>query len=149
MQWTERHIEKLYEEGKIMGYKINGGGNGNEYGETADLGRKKSKYGNSKVFVDGLTFDSKHEYHVYQQLKLRELIGEITELRLQVPYELNEGGSHSLKYVADFVYFDKVLGKEVVADAKGTLTKVYKKKRVLMLKLYQIEILEIYKTKRK
>src|ERR1700710_2686015 len=100
MQWTEKHIEKLYEEGKILGYKINGGANGREQGETGDLGSKKSKYGAKSVIIeqpDGTTlrFASKWEYHVYQQLKLRELIGEIADLRLQVPYEINEGGSHS------------------------------------------------------
>lgn len=67
--------------------------------------------------------------------------GEISNLRLQVPYELNPGGTHSLKYYADFVYLQD--GKEVVVDVKGFSTKLYKKKRSLMLQVHGIEIREI------
>lgn len=144
MNWNLKVVEDLYKNGKINGYIVFGAG-----GKPEVTKGKKSKYGNKKVEIDGIVFDSKHEYHVFQGLKVREMTGEISNLRLQVPYELNEGGTHSLKYVADFVYFDHILGKEVVADAKGSLTKVYKKKRALMKSVHKIEILEIYKKRRK
>ena len=65
---------------------------------------------------------------------------EISELRLQVKYELNQGGTHNYRYIADFIYLEK--GKEVVEDAKGHITSVFKKKAKLMLKIHGIEISE-------
>ncbi|WP_416330384.1 DUF1064 domain-containing protein, partial [[Clostridium] innocuum] len=49
---------------------------------------KKSKYGAVKTEVDGIMFDSKREASRYQELRLLEQAGEITNLRLQVPFEL-------------------------------------------------------------
>lgn len=43
---------------------------------------KKSKYGAVKTEVDGIKFDSKHEALRYQELRLLEQAGEITNLRL-------------------------------------------------------------------
>jgi hypothetical protein len=47
---------------------------------------KKSKYGAVKTEVDGIMFDSKREASRYQELRLLEQAGEITNLRLQVPF---------------------------------------------------------------
>ena len=102
--------------------------------------KKKGKYGNKKVDYDGYIFDSQKECARYLELKMLVAIGEVTDLKLQVPYELNEGGTHSYKYIADFVYMRG--GKEVVEDVKGYKTVIYKKKKKLMLKIYGIEILE-------
>lgn len=49
---------------------------------------KKSKYGAVKTEVDGIKFDSKREASRYQELRLLEQAGEITNLLLQVPFEL-------------------------------------------------------------
>ena len=49
---------------------------------------KRSKYGAIKTEVDGIKFDSKHEASRYKELRLLEQAGEITNLRLQVPYIL-------------------------------------------------------------
>lgn len=103
--------------------------------------KKKSKYGNKGVEFDGKKFDSKRECARYIHLRVLLKQGLISDLRLQVPYELNEGGTHSLKYLADFVYKDET-GKEVVNDSKGCRTAVYKKKKRLMKQIYNIEILE-------
>ena len=102
--------------------------------------KKKSKYSNVKVEFDGFIFDSIKERNRYIDLRMLRTIGEITNLRLQVAYELNEGGSHSLEYVADFVYIRN--GQEIVEDVKGYRTQVYRKKRRLMLQIFGIEILE-------
>ncbi|WP_416330616.1 DUF1064 domain-containing protein, partial [[Clostridium] innocuum] len=56
--------------------------------ETPPTKPKKSKYGAVKTEVDGIKFDSKHEALRYQELRLLEQAGEITNLRLQVPFEL-------------------------------------------------------------
>jgi hypothetical protein len=101
----------------------------------------KSKYSAVKTEVDGIKFPSKKEAKRYGQLKMLLLAKEITDLRLQVPYELNPGGTFSYKYIADFVYNDKA-GKEIIEDCKGFRTAVYRKKAKLMKKVYGIEIKE-------
>jgi len=101
---------------------------------------KRSKFSNRKTVVDGITFDSQKEAFRYSHLKLLENAKLIHNLRLQVPYELNPGGTHSLKYVADFVYEEN--GETVVEDAKGFRTREYRKKKKLMLKVHGITIKE-------
>lgn len=105
--------------------------------------QKKSKYGNSKTEVDGIKFDSIREAKRYGELKIMQKAGIIGQLRLQVEYELNPGGTHSLKYLADFVYILSKTGETVVEDGKGALTQVYRKKRRLMLKVHEIKIKEV------
>ena len=109
-----------------------------------EVGKKKekrSKYNNVKVEFDNYSFDSQHECSVYIGLRMRLRAKEISDLRLQVPYELNEGGSHSYKYIADFTFIEN--GIEQIWDAKGFRTSVYKKKAKLMLKVFGITIIEV------
>lgn len=107
------------------------------------LPAKRSKYGNTETEIDGIKFDSKREANRYRELLLLLKAGEIGLLRLQVEYELNPGGSHSLKYIADFVYIIVATGQEVVEDVKGYRTREYKKKKRLMKKVHGITIKEI------
>lgn len=106
-----------------------------------------SKYGNMKTEVDGIVFDSKAEAKRYALLKMLQRAGQISDLRLQVPFELVRGvriGGRSrpaIKYIADFVYLQG--GKQVVEDVKGMLTPVYRLKRHLMMAVYGIEIMEV------
>lgn len=94
-----------------------------------------NKYGNRRVFYDGYWFDSKLERDRYIQLRLLERAGEIKDLRIQVPFELQEAYMRNGKrvqaivYIADFTYYDKKLGKTVVEDVKGIETDVFKLKR--------------------
>ena len=84
-----------------------------------------SKYGNRKTSLNGVEFDSHKEAQRYAQLRLLERAGRITNLRCQVKYILipaqrDERGSlleRECSYVADFVYFDLTLGREVVEDS--------------------------------
>lgn len=98
---------------------------------------KRRKYGNEKPTINGVKFDSKAEMMRYIQLSDMEAKGEISQLRMQVPYELQSSfkiGSktiRAIKYVADFVYIDKD-GKEHVEDVKGMETKEYILKRKMM-----------------
>ena len=113
---------------------------------------KKSKYHNVKVEVDGIKFDSGREAKRYKALKELQRLGIISELRLQVPYELCPAqyvqgfngkqicARRSMKYIADFVYIRD--GIEIVGDAKGMKTKEYIQKKNLMKRIYNIEILE-------
>ena len=109
----------------------------------AAAAKKKSKYGSSKTEVNGIVFDSKKEANRYKELLILMKAGAIGLLELQVSYELNEGGSHSLKYIADFVYVDALTGQKIIEDAKGYRTKEYKKKKRLMLKVHGIKIHEV------
>lgn len=119
----------------------------------------RNKYHNRKYSADGEVFDSKKEYQRWQELKLLEKAGEITELRRQVPFELlpnqrepdkigPRGGrkpgrtiERKALYIADFVYKDRT-GREVVEDCKGMRTKDYILKRKLLLFRFGIQILE-------
>ena len=101
---------------------------------------KKSKYSSAKTDVDGIRFDSKKEAEFYAELKLREKAGEITHLRLQPRYLLQEAFKHEgkqyreMEYVADFEYIEN--GETVVVDVKGFRTAVYMLKRKLFLYRY-------------
>ena len=122
-----------------------------------------NKYHNEKTIVDGIAFDSRKEARRYQELKLMERAGEISDLRLQVKYELipaqyemkDEWVSptrvqqkevcveRAVNYIADFVYKDKMTEETVVEDTKGMRTEVYKIKKKLMLWVHGIKIREV------
>lgn len=110
-----------------------------------------SKYRNRKVTVDGILFDSIREARRWQELRLLERGGYIRGLRRQVPFELipNQRDANGrvierkVSYIADFVYFDLQKGREVVEDAKGCRTEVYRLKRKMMLDRYGIQIKEV------
>lgn len=122
---------------------------------------KKQKYGAKKLECDGMTFDSKHECQRYQELKILQKIGEISNLRRQVKYVLipaqrepdtigKRGGiikgkliERECSYIADFVYKDNKSDEIVVEDAKGMRTKEYIIKRKLILFVYGIRIKEV------
>lgn len=101
---------------------------------------KKSKYSSAKTDIDGITFDSKKEAEFYAELKLRERAGEISHLRLQPRYLLQEAFKHDgkqyreIEYVADFEYVEN--GVTVVVDVKGFKTAVYMIKKKLFLYKY-------------
>lgn len=117
------------------------------------LKRLENKFNARKTVVDGITFDSKREAERYRALVLLQSAGEITDLKLQVPFELlpaqyaetgetykrGENAGHpkmkcierSLTYIADFVYTRTADGKTVVEDVKGMKTKEYIIKRKL------------------
>jgi hypothetical protein len=95
------------------------------------------KYHNKKIVIDGIKFDSLKEAKRYQQLKILEKANEITELRLQVKFELQpsfkkDGKTiRKIEYIADFTYYDNKLGKYIIEDTKGYRTDVYKLKKKL------------------
>lgn len=107
-----------------------------------------SKYRNKKVYVDGIKFDSAKEAMRYRQLRLLERSGNIKDLQLQVPFELqekytiNDKKVRAIKYVADFVYIDQD-EKTHVEDVKGIRTEVYKMKKKMFEYRYGIEIEEV------
>lgn len=110
--------------------------------------RYGNKYRNKKVVVDGITFDSRKEAMRYQELRLSEQMGVISDLRTQVTFELipnqridGKVVERSVKYIADFVYTSN--GQTVVEDTKGFRTTDYKLKRKMMLFFHGIRIKEV------
>lgn len=106
------------------------------------------KYGNRKITRDGITFDSIKECQRYCELKLMQRAGVISDLRMQVAYELipaqridGKVVEKATSYVADFVYTEN--GETVVEDTKGYRTKDYIIKRKLMLWRHGIRIREV------
>ena len=107
-----------------------------------------TKYYNKKTVYNGITFDSKKEADRYVVLTLLQKAGKITDLEVQVPFELipsqKVDGLTAVRpcvYKADFVYREN--GKLVVEDTKGVKTKDYVIKRKLMLQVFGIQIREI------
>jgi hypothetical protein len=131
---------------------------------------RRTKYGNRATVRGGEVFDSRLEARRYSQLLILEKAGVITDLRRQVPFELipaqyeeyetgeifkrgNLKGQpkvarrcieKSVKYIADFTYYDEN-GKFTVEDTKGDKTEKYIIKRKLMLFIHKIKIREITK----
>lgn len=105
---------------------------------------RANKYGNKKIELDGITFDSIAEARRYSELKLLEKAGEIRELELQKPFVIQPSffdtdgkRQTAIKYYADFVYWEK-RGDDwhyIVEDVKSPATKkdrVYRLKKKMM-----------------
>ena len=108
-----------------------------------------SKYNNVSVTYDGIRFDSMKEAARYKTLKLMERAGQISDIQLQVPFELtptqrDENGNllfRKRNYIADFVYMKD--GEMIVEDVKGYKTDTYELKKALMYEKYKILIQEV------
>lgn len=117
----------------------------------------RSKYKATKItatLLDGTehTFDSAKEARVYDDLLIRLKAKEISNLRLQVPYELipkqrlTTGKiERNVRYIADFVYEENGITKvvDVKGYRKGTAYAVFVIKRKLMKWVHGIEVTEI------
>jgi hypothetical protein len=108
----------------------------------------ESKYKNQKTEVDGIRFDSAREARRYAELKIKLKAGEISNLRLQPEFTLQDAyhtatGERvgAIRYRGDFLYVEN--GSTIVEDAKGVRTQVYIIKRKMMLEKYNIKIREI------
>lgn len=101
--------------------------------------------------IDGATvkFPSKREAKTYDKLALMERAGAITDLKINAALR----GEEKLRYVfqtepfkfsyePDFEYIDRQTGEKIVADSKGMVTTTYAKKKKLMKKMFDIDILE-------
>ena len=99
-----------------------------------------SKYGNKRTTVNGHSFASQREAGRYQELVLLLRGGYISDLRLQVRYPLSVNGVKLCTYTCDFAY--KEAGVEIIEDAKGFRTPVYRLKRKLVEALYGVVIRE-------
>jgi hypothetical protein len=98
--------------------------------------RKKSKYGNRKVTVNGIRFDSVAESEYYRHLIWLKQAGEVESFELQPKFELlpkfkkNGKSIRAMKYIADF-RVTYTGGTVEIVDVKGAVTKEFAIKRKL------------------
>jgi hypothetical protein len=107
--------------------------------------RRKNKYNNKKVKVDGIIFDSKQEADYYLHLKKLKERGEIKEFVLQPQFELlpkftKRGLTfRAISYKADFhIWLPD--GSDYVVDVKGFETPDFKLKKKLFEYKYPQEL---------
>ena len=119
--------------------------------------KTQNKYGNHKITMGGLKFDSKKEAERWFILKDMERRREISDLARQVKFvlipfqrvETDEGTvtEAELAYIADFTY--RKGGRFVVEDVKGYRNpsdpayRIFIMKRKMMLHFYKIKVKEI------
>jgi hypothetical protein len=105
--------------------------------ELPKLLKKKSKYRNKIINIDGIRFQSKKEAKYYKKLILWKKSGFIKYFLRQVPFDL----PGNVKYRVDFQVFypDRI---EYI-DVKGHRTKEFILKKKQVEALYPVKILEL------
>lgn len=102
-----------------------------------------SKYNAHKITADGITFDSKDEYHYYELLKRKRAAGEIDNFELQPRYTLQESFRiegklvRAITYTPDFLIYHLDGSLEAV-DVKslGTATQQGELRKKLFMYRY-------------
>ncbi len=113
--------------------------------------KKRTKYGNRKVVVGGITFDSHREHSRYVVLKMMQIKGEIRDLALQPTFILAPGVKiagearkrPAVRYSADFTYVEADTGRTIVEDVKSTPTaksKEFRRIQHLMKSVHGIDV---------
>lgn len=116
--------------------------------EQLNRGKKKSKYNNTKIKYGEIEIDSEKEYNRLLYLKNLLNKGEISDLKLQHHFHLQEAYVDAdgkkvkkIEYIADFTYTNKD-GEFVVEDVKSEHTRKLAnyslKKRLMANKGYHI-----------
>lgn len=114
--------------------------------------KKRAKFNNTRIELNGMVFDSKKEYSRYIELKARSQRNEIQELKCQVKFELapkvkiagEKRAKPALRYFADFTYLEN--GVLVVEDVKSAITRKlasFRNKKHLMKTVHGIDVREI------
>lgn len=112
---------------------------------------KKPKYGNRKVVVDGIKFDSQKEARHWAELQRLEKAGAIRALVRQPVFVLApsvriEGEARArpaIRYRADAGYVVAISGRAVVEDVKSTPTaksKEFRRIQHLMKSVHGIDV---------
>lgn len=98
--------------------------------------KKRNKYGAKKTQIGDIVFDSRKEAKRFQELKILEKSGYISDLKMQVKFSICPkfgGNKRERFYIADFVY--KEGGKSIIEDVKSEITRknaVYSLKKALV-----------------
>lgn len=117
-----------------------------------------NKYRAKRTQVDGIWFDSIKESTKYQELKLLQRAGEISDLELKPKFKfvLPDGtpvlirsrgypNGRVARFTGDFAYFDKKLNRRVILDVKGgraTMTEAYAIRKALVEALFKVIVEE-------
>lgn len=103
-----------------------------------------SKFGNKRMIVNDIVFQSRKEGRHYLYLLGQKELGEISDLKLQVPfYYMSDNGKKKIfLYKADFTYLDE-LGHLHIIDVKGCKTSLYSLKKKLIEDRFNITIEEV------
>jgi hypothetical protein len=124
--------------------------------EAAEAGAPtRPKFGNQTVEQDGERFDSKWELQRWNELRLEEKCGLITDLRRQVEYPLyvRTPAGDTVRigcYVADASYLRA--GHLVIEDTKSTVTRkhpLFRWKAAHLEAQYGVRLLEVTKVRRR
>ena len=112
----------------------------------------RAKYGNQKVCIDGIWFDSKKEGAHYQLLKMRERQHEIDRLEIQPVFPIyvdtpDRGRIYCGEFTADFRYWEHAAGgvdllRVVDVKSPASRTEAYQLRKKLIEALYNVTILE-------
>jgi hypothetical protein len=93
-------------------------------------GKRRSKYGSTRVQSGGYTFDSKKEAKRFGELQILQQTGRIHDLQIHVRYALKVAPhlflAHEVvvgHYTADFSYIVTATGEEVIEDVKSPITR--------------------------
>jgi Protein of unknown function (DUF1064). len=105
----------------------------------------KSKYGNKRVVVDNIGFDSKREAARYNELKLMAGAGLISDLVCHPAYVIKINAIHICDVILDFRYFDLKQRDIVIEDVKsvGTNNALSRLKRKLVEAQYGFKVVLI------
>lgn len=102
------------------------------------FGKRRSKYGNRSVVVDGQRFDSKAEARHWRVLRTELATGLASLVLRQVPFHLPGG----VVFRADFLVHRPGGGLEI-HEVKGFRTEAYKIKKRMVEAIHGVEILEV------
>ncbi len=113
----------------------------------------RNKYGNKKVVVDNIKFDSHAEASYYEQLKWLLQAKQIKSFKCQPKFLLQEAFKKNgvtvrkIEYIADFEIHN-LDGSIEIVDVKGAETKEFLLKKKLFLKKYDypLKIVTLDKT---
>lgn len=95
--------------------------------------KSNSKYGNKKLKVNDVLYDSQREYYRHLELEILQKYGLISDLKFHAKEDVIVICQDPLvRYIPDFTYVNKE-GKKIVEDVKGMQTPdfIIKKKIVI------------------
>lgn len=102
--------------------------------------KRKNKYNNKQIKVNGILYHSKNEYARECILRTQQKAGIIKDLKRQIEFSLDVDGVHICNYVADWSYTVTKGNIPVVEDFKGVITDVFRIKSNLMKACHGIEV---------
>jgi hypothetical protein len=112
--------------------------------------KKKNKYRNQKVEIDGIKFDSKKEANYYSDLVIKKNAGLIADFERQVCFDIIVNNIQIAKYFLDFkvinldgtIHYYDVKGKDKVSG-KWIKSDVFALKKKLVEAIYSLKIEQV------